>query len=243
MKRWKKIVLGALVILAIGIGGICVWQRNNLHALLIFATQDSQEIADTAARKRQEHQAAIEEKVPVVVRPPSTQQSDALLDRQVTADEIKEELGITGLLDREKQRQEQGQESLQAGEEKPPGQADQPEVREEELVNLCLAELYACKIDLMEVLAGLKQEAVDEWNSLPAAERTEDRKMEIGFAGLEKCYELETEVDDQVREILNRYKEQLSAIGGDTSVTGTLWGYYEEEKAAEKAYYMDKYLN
>ena len=242
MKRWKKIALGALVILVIGIGGICVWQRNNLQALLIFATQDSREIADNAARKRQEHQEAIEEKVPVVVRPPSTQQSDALLDRQVTAEELKEELGITGLLDREKQRQEQT--SPPAGEEKPPGQAVQPErSREEELVNLCLAELYACKIDLMEVLGEWKQEAVDEWNSLSAAERTEDRKKEIGFAGLDKCYELETEVDDQVRAILNRYKEQLAAIDGDTSVTGTLWGYYEDEKAAEKAYYMDKYLN
>lgn len=244
MKRWKKIVLGVVIALAIGIGGICVWQWNNIQALFMALSQDPQEIADNVEDKRQEHQDAIEEKVPVTIKPPTTEQSDQLLDQQATPDEIKDALGITDLLNKDKPQE---QPPPQDGASQPPDPSEPPpseppEQTQADLVNLCLAEMYACKIDLMGVLAQMKQAAVDEWNSLPDSEHTHTRKMEIGLAGLAKCYELEGKVDDQVREILARYKGRLSAVNGDTSIIDDLWQYYEEEKAAEKAYYLDKYM-
>lgn len=66
--------------------------------------------------------------------------------------------------------------------------------------------------------------------------------MEIGFDGLEKCYDLEVAIDEQVKGILDGYRIELEELNADTSVLDDLWKYYCEKKASEKAYYMDKYL-
>ena len=46
-----------------------------------------------------------------------------------------------------------------------------------------------------------------------------------------------------MREILGRCKTRLEELDADTTVLDELWGYYTDEKTAEKAYYLDKYLN
>ena len=243
MKRWKKILLGTLAVLVLALGALAFWQRNNLRALYTFLTQDSQTIAQDLESKREEHHQAIQEAVGgITVEIPTTEVSDALLSGQLTPEEAKEALGIT-------QELEKAQEGAGGGEQPSPGtgQPDQsaqppPAPTAQELINRCVAELYGCKIDIMAVLGELKQEALDQWNALPADKRTSTKMKELGFAGLNECYRLEGQVDDQVREILGRYEGQLKAIGADTAILDDLWDYYSDEKAAEKAYYLDKYL-
>ena len=220
MRRWKKAVLALLALVFAAGAVVCVQNRNNLAALYLFVTSDSQTIEENLGKKREEHQEALQEAAPsVTVTAPTTEQSNALLSGQVTPEEVKQELGISEQL-------------ASAGDE----------TTAEEIINLCVMELYACKIDLMARLAVMKQAAVDEWNSLAPEERTETARKEIGMAGLSDCYELEAETDEQVQEILQRYRTMLEDLSYDTSIMDDLWGYYEDEKAAEKAYYLDKYL-
>ena len=129
-------------------------------------------------------------------------------------------------------------------------QTEEPELTEEErknqietLVNQCVAELYACEVDLMAVLGEMKQAASDEWYGLKPKEQTKEKKMEIGFAGLDKCYELEVQVDEQVTGILERYRGPLEALKADMTVLEELWRYYCDKKASQKAYYLEKYLD
>lgn len=233
MKRWKKILLAVLAALVLLLGGLCLWQWNNIQALYAFLTQDSEQIAQNLEQKREEHHQAIADLVgDLPVSAPTTEQSDAILSGAVSPEQVKEELGITAQLEKTEPAQEP-----QEGEEEPPAATAQ------ELLRSCVAELYACKVDILGTLAQLKQEALAEWFALPAEEQTDTRLKEIGLAGLRKCYALEVEVDRQVDGILDRYRVQLEAIGGDTSVLKELRAYYEDEKTAEKAYYMDKYLN
>ena len=233
MKRWKKILLAVLAALILLLGGLCLWQWNNIQALYAFLTKDSAQIAQDLEQKREEHHQAIAGIVgDLTVSAPTTEQSDAILSGAVSPEQVKEELGITAQLEKTEPAREP-----QEGEEEPPAATAQ------ELLRSCVAELYACKVDILGTLAQLKQEALAEWFALPAEEQTDTRLKEIGLAGLRKCYALEVEVDRQVDGILDRYRVQLEAIGGDTSVLKELRAYYEDEKTAEKAYYMDKYLN
>lgn len=219
MKRWKKILLAVLAALILIIAALAIWQRNNIEALYAFAAKDSQQIAQELGRQRQEHQQAIAEQAPITVTPPSTQQSNDILSGAATAEQVKQELGIAGQLDK-------------AG----------SEITAEEVINTCVAELYACKVDIMAELAELKQAALATWNGLPDDERTDARLRQIGLEGLEACYDLEVAVDDQVQQILSSYRTRLKALDADTAILDTLWEYYCDEKAAEKAYYLDKYL-
>ena len=232
MKTWKKILLAVLAALVLLVGGLCVWQWDNIQAVYAFLTKDSAQIAQELEQKREEHHQAIADIVGgLEVQAPTAQQGDAILSGAMTPEQVKEELGITAQLEKTEPARDP-----QAGEE---GAAEA--VRE--LLRRCVAELYACKVDILGTLAQLKQEALAEWFALPAEQQTDTRLKEIGLAGLRKCYDLEVEVDRQVDGILDRYRVQLEAIGGDTSVLKELRAYYENEKTAEKAYYMDKYLN
>lgn len=88
----------------------------------------------------------------------------------------------------------------------------------------------------------MKQEAIDEWTALPASERTESRKIKIGYEGLSKCYVLEAQCDKQVKDILNLYEAELKKIGKDGSIMDKLWDIYCGEKERAKIYYLGKYL-
>lgn len=216
---WKKILLWLLILLLIAMAALAFWQRQNIRAVYTFVTQDSETIAGNLEQKRSEHQSKLEEKVPLTVLPPSTEQSNAILSGAATSESVKEELGIANQL-------------AKLGNEE----------TAEELINSCVAELYACKVDIMAELALLKQEAVDQWNALPEEKRTDNALREIGLRGLEQCYDLEVTVDAQVEEILSCYKIKLVEMGADTAILADLWSYYEDEKVAEKTYYMDRYL-
>lgn len=235
MKRWKKVVLVVLAVLVVGIGGLAVWQWKNLKAVHSALTTDKDTLAQNVQDKADEHREALESSG-ITVTPPSVQQNEDLLDGKVSADEVKEALGIVTL-------------PVQAGQQDStpaPEQSDSPDapagVSAEELLNQCVAELYACQVELMARLGQMKQAAIDQWTALPPEERTALKKQEIGMAGLQQCYALEVETDAAVKDILARCRTELEKLGADTGTLDLLWTYYCEEKEAQKAFYLNKYL-
>lgn len=248
MKRWKKICLGIFLFLVVSGTGVAVWQKENLKALYLFLTNDSQSISQGLEDKQQQQQDALNKDYNVSVQAPSVEQSNDLLDGKLDPEEVKESLGIKEEPDqmaepvnpespaKSEQREDPAQPS--AGSEK-----NDPQQKIDAVVNQCVSELYACEVDLMAQLGVMKQAALEEWKALPEEQRTKEKKLEIGFAGLEKCYDLEVVIDDRVEGILEKYRVSLEELGADTSVLDDLWNYYCEKKAIEKAYYMDKYLD
>lgn len=220
MKRKTKILLTVLAVVTALAVALLWWQRNNLKALYLYLTLDEEAVKQQMEDTRLEHQQTLERDYAVVIRPPDRQQSDDLLDGKVTPEEVKAQLGISAT---------------------PP--TPQPTKKTaEELLNECVAELYACKVDLMGTLGTMKQALLDRWIALPPQQRTIAKRTEMGMAALEECYELEVVVDEEVDAILDKYRLLLKDAGGDLTALDELWVYYCEEKATEKAYYMNKYL-
>ena len=226
MKTWKRVVLILLALLILSLAGLYVWQRENINALYKTFTTDSETIAKDLEEKRSSHHEALQEdaQVEITVKPVTTQQSNDLIDGKVAAEEVKAQMGVDTV-----PQAETGTAAATA--------------TKEDLVNQCVAALYAYKVDVMAHLGEMKQAAINEWNGLSGAERTTARKMEISMAGLRKCYDYEVEVDAKVKEILAAYRERMTAIGESTGPIDNLWSYYCDEKEAEKTYYFDKYLN
>ena len=258
MKRWKKISLGVALTLSAAAVGLGVWQQENIRALYTFLTTDTETLSGTLQDKQQAQQETLEQEFHITVAPPSLDISNDLLDGKLSAEDAKDALGITQVIpppEAPPEPQPKPQPAVPApapqpeapAPEPPPAPPEQSEADRlaliEEQVNLCVAELYACEVDLMAQLGQMKQAAIDEWVSLSPEERTPARKRQIGLAGLDACYKLEVVVDDQVDAILSRYEAPILELGGDTAVLDDLWRYYCDKKADQKAYYMDKYLD
>ena len=233
MKK-KYCFLWILAVVLAVLAALTVWQWNNLKAFYLFLTLDTETVAQQMESTREEHRQQLQEKHQITIQAPDRTQSDALLNGELSAEEVKQALGITP------------QQTPQTPAETPDGDMEEelepPKKTAEELINECTAELYGCKIDTMAMLSELKAQALDEWRAVPKSERTKQKKIQIGLSMLNICYEREVEVDAQVQAILDKYRPLLEEIDADTAVLDTLWRYYCEEKASEKAYYMNLYL-
>lgn len=250
MKRWKKILLIVVLVLLVAVVGLLIWQRENVGALYTALTTDQDTILKNMEQSKQDLEDSLTD-YDITVFAPTKEQNEALLNGTASADEIKTALGLDNTDDQDVVSSDEGSTaepspSAAPGESlKPSGQSqtDSMQSQANALVEKCMAELYACQVDLMAQLGSMKQEALSQWNSLDAEQRTTQKLQEIGLNGLMKCYDLEVVTDQEVKAILATYRTKLEAIGADTAVLDSLWKYYSNEKAAQKAYYINKYLN
>ena len=177
MKPWKKIVLGVSLGLTAAVIGLGVWQKDNLKALYTFLANDSEQLSQTLQDKQQAQQETLQNDYNITVLAPDLNISNDLLDGKISPDEAKENLGIV----QPAPEPETVPTPAPLPEETPtpaPEETPAPEVPEEpvppelteeqrkqkldELVNQCVAELYACEVDLMAKLGKMKQAAVDQ---------------------------------------------------------------------------------
>lgn len=223
-KKGSRIIPVILLVLVLGLAGLYLWQRENIRALYKVLTTDSETIAQDLEQVRQDHLKELEEAAHVAIRvqPVTTQQSEDLLNGKVTVEEVQQQMGYVP--------------------QDPEQTVTQPSGKED-IINQCIAELYAYKAEVMGYLGGLKQTAIGEWNALQPSQRTAVKKAEIISAGIGKCYNYEATVDGKVQEILARYRPKLTELGEDTAPIDILWKQYCDEKEAEKSYYFDQYVN
>lgn len=250
MKRWKKVLLIVLLVLLAAAVGTLIWQRENVAALYTALTTDQETILQKMESTKQELEDSLSA-YDITVFAPTKEQNEALLNGTATADEIKTALGLDAT--DHQSTNSSGQDAatepasspVPSESQKPSGQGQTGTTQDQAslLVEKCMAELYACQVDLMAELGSMKQKALDQWNRLDTAQQTTQKLQEIGLDGLMKCYDLEVVTDQKVKEILGTYRTKLEEIGADTAVLDTLWTYYSNEKAAQKAYYINKYLN
>ena len=107
--------------------------------------------------------------------------------------------------------------------EAPTKTEEHPKPSAQELLDAAVKELYAYEAELLAKLGELKKEALDEYRARGG--KREDL-IAVGMEGLDKCYELEAQADVKVREVLDKLKADLEAIGADTTITKELWEYY-----------------
>ena len=88
-------MLIVLAVLVAAVGGLALWQRHNLKSLVTAATSDTQALEENMVQVREEHQAALAEQN-ITITPPSLEQTQALLNGEVSAQDILDQLGISG---------------------------------------------------------------------------------------------------------------------------------------------------
>ena len=271
MKHWKKFAAGILVVLLLATTGLAVWQRENLKALYILLTRDSQSISQGMEEKQQAQQEKLEQDFNITIQAPTADQNSDLLDGKLTPEEVKESLGLIPKPEEsmpeepvakpeetptkpvpEQPKAEQPKPEEHKPEEPNPEEAEpeKPQMSEEErkalveaTVNQCVAELYAYEVDLMAEMGEMKKTALKDWNYRKAKDRTKDKMIEFGFSWLSEVYKVEARADRNVKAILAEYKVQLEALNASTTVLDDMWKYYCDKKSDTKAYYLNKYLN
>lgn len=216
MSKGKRI-LCIFLILALVIGGVCFWQRNNLRALYL-STQMSQEELSSRMEEQKARTEAASKEAGVDIRGLTEEEQSALRDELISRDELIRDIAESNKTQTEASTEEEA--SLR-----------------DQLTEL-FAELYVMQAEYTVWLENANQAAIDDFNALPEEERSEGKKFSIGMEYLQKAKEKEAECDAKMDEMERKIRDILTQLGESTAVVDEIHATYLEEKATKKAYYL-----
>ena len=190
--------------------GLAVWQWDNVKPYIIGKIKDPESLSESLDQKRRENEQMLLDQG-IDVPSLTKEQMEALIKGTITSEQAAQSLGLD---------QYQSDDTV------------------DDIVNHCVAELYAYESQLYGQLGALRQSVIAEWNSLSKSERTFATKQKMKSAAASQCYSMEVEADSSVTAILARYHDLVAQQGGDPSRIDSLWSIYCSEKASVKAYYL-----
>lgn len=216
MSKGKRI-LCIFLILALVIGGVCFWQRNNLRALYLSVRMSQEELSSRMEEQKARTEAASRE-AGVDIRGLTEEEQSALRDELISRDELIRDIAESNKTQAEASTEEEA--SLR-----------------DQLTEL-FAELYVMQAEYTVWLENANQAAIDDFNALPEEERSEGKKFSIGMEYLQKAKEKEAECDAKMDEMERKIRDILTQLGESTAVVDEIHATYLEEKATKKAYYL-----
>lgn len=252
MKRRAKIICGIVLAVAVCVGALCVWQRNNISAALSFIRFSQEELEEKLAQNDQAIKDAVNAIPDISIRDITQEEKDALRDGTLTQEEL-----LDNLLKPE-QKPDTKQETGENEPEKPvdipkpePTETEEPEQKPaqpskpqpeqseyEKQLAAIIAEVYVLREEFLIKLEDLLEEAKALYKSLPAEERTKSKMVPLVADYMARGVNMEEQCDAKIAGILTRLEALLRENNGDPDLAQTVFDTYVNEKSIKKAWYM-----
>ena len=239
--RKKVSIILALLLLVLLLVGLGCWQRNNIQALLLSRRMSQSDLSNMIA-EQQEKTLELSRQAGVSVRSLTDEERKAIRNHEISRSEL-----IDRLVNEEPGTPVVSESA--SSESDPPATTQDPVVTEQQTEpdpNAALREKlaeYIAKIYVMEEeytgwLDQANQNAIDEYNALPAGEKTAASKFTIGMKYLAIAKDMEKECDAEMAALEEDIRTVLIQLGESTALADEIHSVYLEEKAAKKAYYL-----
>lgn len=215
--KYIGIVCGLLIVV---LGIIAFTQRDNIHSYIMSKQYTDDELTQMLADEKADMMDMLAPYLPEDMRDLTAEEEFQVISGKMTVEEAKTAMGITNEPDVESQSNTSKKDQSAAI-----------------IVNYS-SRLYSIKASFLGQIGALASAAENEFYALPTEERNSSSKASIIAKYLGQASSLEDSCDSQVSSTLSAMRSELDAIGADTSIVGQLQSSYEEQKAAEKAYYF-----
>lgn len=230
MKKAWKILWIVLIILAVAAAALLYWQRDNLAALRMAMTYDTQQIAEQMSAQDKALKQQIETYFPDGIRD-FTEEEIA----QIEKGEITEKQALAKIIGEAATAAKSAQASSAQT------QTPTKEEKEQEIISRYVSQLYAMESEYLGKIEGLISSAKAEYIQKRDGKNNRSLQLSIGAAYTGKLTALEGECDGRVNTLLSQMEAELDAIGADKTILSTIRTAYKNEKTSKRAYYMSKY--
>lgn len=220
----KKRLLCILLALAVVIGGVCCWQRNNLRALGMSMKLSQDELSGKMNQQQKRTEEASRQ-AGVTVRALTDEEKAELHGSEVSREELIDR--IAGC-----------EESAAADAPAASAPQDDGESALRSELAKCIAEIYVMEAEYTGWLEQANQAAIDEFVALPEEKQTTANKYSIGMKYLSAALEKEKECDAKMKRVEDAISSLLKQLGESSALVDEIHAAYLEEKAAKKAYYL-----
>lgn len=218
----KKRLLCVLLALAVVVGGLGYWQRNNLRALGLSMKLTQDELSDKMGQERERTEEASRQ-AGVNVRTLTDEEKAALRGSEVSREELIERIAASDETDKA---------------DKAPAQQEDGETALRSELARYIAEIYVMEAEYTGWLEQANQAAIDEFTALPEEKQTSGTKYSIGMKYLSAALEKEKECDAKMKATEDAIRALLAKLGESGALADEIHAAYLEEKAAKKAYYL-----
>lgn len=256
MKKTLRVVLIILLILLILFAALCIWQRENISALLAAVKYSQEDISTLIEDNEKIVSQALEEypefEVPVIAE----QEIEALEEGKITQDDLVEiVLGNTSLEEviEKKEETPETPKTPEAPKDEPapsvnnastqtPAQTSTSKNGDEEVAAL-IAKIYILKQSYDSKLDSLVNQTRVEYWAIPKEQRKNISKQQFIATKAGQALAMEAECDAEVDKVLSELTSVLKAYGKDLSLIDSIRKAYANEKQLKKSYYITKYLD
>lgn len=227
MKKVLKVFLIILVLIAIAIGSIAIWQRKNIQSIMLGVKEESEEIE----RRRNDNQTKLVEDVNAYMDEPV---------REMTEEEKQQiEEGKTSVSDVYQKIFEENKES-----ETVEKQEDSVNITEgkDEIISRHMAELYRLQNEFTSRAEVTIRQGADYYESINAHPQDPVARSKTIAQFTPIVRGMESECDAKVEKVISNLKSELQKIGEDTGIIASIRATYANEKQLKLSYYANKYL-
>ncbi len=109
----------------------------------------------------------------------------------------------------------------------------------DEIIKKHVSSLYALEAKYIGAIEGVVASAKAEAKAKGLTKKDTSALLSIGASYTNTVNALEAKCDVEVEEVLTSLKAELTAIGADLSIIGTIRTAYANEKSLKRAYYMN----
>ena len=120
--------------------------------------------------------------------------------------------------------------------------AGEPTKSADTIISGYVAQLYVMEGRYLAGIDGVLDRAYAEYVSTAKHDQDTAAMTAVGAKYITEIYSLESSCDAEVNTLLDSLKAELTAIGADTSIIGTIRSAYNNEKQLKRSYYMSKYM-
>lgn len=237
MKKWQKITFVAIGIVFLGLGGVALWQRENLQAVYEAMHYNPEELGSQIQSTKQEVERVLEKYDLESIRRLTPEEEEQVKKGELSLEEAVERM-ISTRNEEEAGTKEEGVESQDTPEATPETTPQAVSKKESDLVKASTVKMYELQAKYLGLLGELEARGMQALRAIPSDQRTVKKMMSIGMPFMQEGLALESQCDGEVENVLHHLKEELVAIGADYDIVETMRQAYYTEKRLKKAYYL-----
>ena len=236
MKKWQKITFVAIGMVLLGLGGVALWQRENLQAVYEAMYYNPEELGSQIQSTKQEVERVLEKYDLESIRRLTPEEEEQVKKGELSLEEAVERMMPTR--NEEAGTKEEGLESQDTPEAKPETTPQTVSKKESDLVKASTVKMYELQAKYLGLLGELEARGMQALRAIPSDQRTVKKMMSVGMPFMQEGLALESQCDGEVENVLHHLKEELVAIGADYDIVETMRQAYYTEKRLKKAYYL-----
>ena len=250
-KKWIwLIVLSVVLLIAIMLIALAIWQRNNIQAVLNYSKYSKTELEQKLSESHETLVEQIEKYAPDLMRDFTEEEKRQIASGEKTKEEVVEamiEERAQKMAAADKNGAESGNKTSSSSNQanknsqgaKPSSSGNAKETSEK-IIGRYTAKIYSVRSKFVGQLNALEAQAKADYIRQKNQTGTAPSVSQMVSKYLGKASSLEKQCDSQMAGILSSLKSELKQNGMDTSIVSSIKAEYENEKSLKKAQYMER---